>query len=207
MATPERMTQTFTRGPSVTKELCSRAAPLATPSSGGGSGCSVVLLILAAVVVGGGVLSAVFGMSAKAFGQAALPIVEPVLDIPYRRLAAAARVAVSGRSMIVYGTVLPWLTVAHHAPEVVAAGETSFDTFVRVLKEQVGDIEELRRHHGLPVVWAGDFNQVGADLGRVPGASAGTRPRTRPLGDGRMERQRPARDAGTLLGGPDLRPS
>jgi hypothetical protein len=95
--------------------------------------------------------------------------VEPVLDMPYGRLAAAARVTVGGRTMIVYGTVLPWLTVNKHAPELVAMGETSFDAFVRILNEQVNDIEELRRQHGFPVVWAGDFNQ--SVSGTVAGGS------------------------------------
>jgi hypothetical protein len=85
--------------------------------------------------------------------------VEPVLDLPYDRLAAAAKVTAGGRSMIVYGTVLPWLTVLTHAPEVVQAGESSFDAFVRVLKEQVTDILELQRKYDMPLVWAGDFNQ------------------------------------------------
>jgi hypothetical protein len=85
--------------------------------------------------------------------------IEPVLDVPYARLAAGARVAVGGRNLIIYGSVLPWLSVTSHAPEVVHAGEDSFGAFQRVLGEQLADIAELRRRHGLPVVWAGDFNQ------------------------------------------------
>jgi hypothetical protein len=99
--------------------------------------------------------------------------VESVLDIPYERLAMAARITVGGRAVIVYGTVLPWLTVAHHARRVVLACETSFDTFVRVLHEQVNDIEELRRLHGVPVIWAGDFNQ--SVTGTISGGSLARR--------------------------------
>jgi hypothetical protein len=50
--------------------------------------------------------------------------VEPVpLDVPYERLAVAARVSVGERAFVVYGAVLPWLAVTHHAPELALPGE------------------------------------------------------------------------------------
>jgi endonuclease/exonuclease/phosphatase family metal-dependent hydrolase len=87
--------------------------------------------------------------------------VEPVdFDVPYKRTAVAARVSVGGLTVIVYGTVLPWLAVTSHAPELVEEGEDSFAVFKRVLAEQAKDIEDLRTKYGSPVIWAGDFNQT-----------------------------------------------
>lgn len=89
------------------------------------------------------------------------PRVEPVaLDIPYERMAVAARVRQGDEGFIVYCAVLPWLSVASHAPEIVRTGETSIAAFARVLAEQVEDIVELRRRYDAPVIWAGDFNQT-----------------------------------------------
>lgn len=86
--------------------------------------------------------------------------VEPIaFDVPYERTAVAARVSVSGVAVIVYGTVLPWLAVTNHAPELVQDGENSFAAFNRVLAEQANDVIELRRLYDLPVLWMGDFNQ------------------------------------------------
>jgi endonuclease/exonuclease/phosphatase family metal-dependent hydrolase len=89
------------------------------------------------------------------------------VDVPYDRLAVAARCVVADRSFIIYGTVLPWLAVTSHAPELVRAGESSFDAFKRVLGEQVIDVEGLQRRYPEPVIWAGDFNQTvaGPNLG------------------------------------------
>ncbi len=85
--------------------------------------------------------------------------VEPLTDffIPCSRLAAAARVVTGERSVIVYGTVLPWLSVASHAPE-IAGFDGSFATFRRVLSEQAADLRVLQ-HRSEPVLWVGDFNQ------------------------------------------------
>ena len=95
------------------------------------------------------------------------PGVEVVpLDIPYERLAVAARVAVGGRRLTIYGAVLPWLSVRSHAPEIVRDGEEFSDVFGRVLNAQKADLLKLRAN-GEPVVWAGDFNQsvAGSNLG------------------------------------------
>lgn len=81
-------------------------------------------------------------------------------DIPYERMAVAARVGSGDGSFILYCAVLPWLSVASHAPDVVREGETSMAAFRRVLAEQVEDIVELRRRYERPVIWAGDFNQT-----------------------------------------------
>lgn len=56
------------------------------------------------------------------------------VDVPYERLAVAARITVGGRSVIVYGAVLPWLSVRSHAPELVREGEEFSDVFERVLE-------------------------------------------------------------------------
>jgi endonuclease/exonuclease/phosphatase family metal-dependent hydrolase len=70
--------------------------------------------------------------------------VEPIpLEVPYERLAVAARIAVGGRS---------------HAPEIVRDGEEFSGVFSRVLESQRADLSKLRAN-GEPVVWAGDFNQ------------------------------------------------
>lgn len=86
--------------------------------------------------------------------------VEPIaFDVPYERTAVAAQVSVSGVTVIVYGTVLPWLAVTSHAPKLVRDGESSFAVFKRVLAEQANDVIELRRLYDMPVLWVGDFNQ------------------------------------------------
>lgn len=99
-------------------------------------------------------------------GKSALNAVE--IDIPYERMAVAARAKVDGRQVIIYGTVLPWNAIRRHAPELVQAGESASDAFSRVLREQVADILELRRRHRPDLIlWAGDFNQSvrGANYG------------------------------------------
>lgn len=95
------------------------------------------------------------------------------LEIPYRRLAAAALVSTDGGAFIVYGAVLPWLAVTAHAPELVLPGETAGDAFRRVLFEQAFDVSELRKRYGLPIIWAGDFNQ--SLVGPISGCSAAGR--------------------------------
>lgn len=86
--------------------------------------------------------------------------VEPVdLDVPYERLSVVARTTIAGRTVIVYGAVLPWLSVKHHAPYVARTGESALEVFERVLAEHAADVAELRRRYDAPVIWAGDFNQ------------------------------------------------
>lgn len=72
---------------------------------------------------------------------------------------AVAAVAETPRgAFVIYGSVLPW--GQQHAPELARDGESSLASFVRVLRDQVADIEELRRGHPQhAVIWAGDFNQ------------------------------------------------
>lgn len=86
--------------------------------------------------------------------------VEPVdFDVPFERLSVAAQTTIAGRTVIVYGAVLPWLSVKHHAPYVARTGENALEVFERLLAEQAADVAELRRRHDAPVIWAGDFNQ------------------------------------------------
>ncbi len=87
--------------------------------------------------------------------------VEPAaLEIPFDRMALAATARVNGTALVIYGSVLPWATFGEQAPDIARAGESSFDAFVRVLREQSADIEELRaRYADHALIWAGDFNQ------------------------------------------------
>jgi endonuclease/exonuclease/phosphatase family metal-dependent hydrolase len=86
--------------------------------------------------------------------------VEPIdLDIPYERMAVAARASAGDQRVVVYCAVLPWLAVTRHAPYLVRPGEKASDVFARVLREQVDDITTLRRRFDEPVLWPGDFNQ------------------------------------------------
>ena len=83
-------------------------------------------------------------------------------EIPYSRLAVAARTVIDGQSVIVYGSVLPWNSAQHHAPDVYGDEKRPFmEIFEKALKEQVGDMEELRRRYPQEVlIWAGDFNHT-----------------------------------------------
>ena len=91
-------------------------------------------------------------------GKGATPI-EPLP--PYESLGVAARFDVSGESIIVYGTVLPWRAAPRQALDLVQAGETADDMFQRVLREQVRQIETLQQASpGALVLWIGDFNQT-----------------------------------------------
>jgi endonuclease/exonuclease/phosphatase family metal-dependent hydrolase len=88
------------------------------------------------------------------------PGVEPVaLEIPYERMAVAARARKGALDVIVYCAVLPWLAFTKQAPDVVRMGESSLAAFARVLEEQVADVRLLQREAEL-VIWAGDFNQT-----------------------------------------------
>jgi len=80
------------------------------------------------------------------------------LQIPYERLAVAARVVTAGRPLNVYGAVLPWRSIRTQASELVRGGESYVDAFERILEGQKADLLRLR-DAGEPIVWAGDFNQ------------------------------------------------
>ena len=95
------------------------------------------------------------------------------LAIPYERLAVAARVMVRSEPLVLYCSVLPWLAITNHAPYLVRPGESALGVFERVLGEQVEDVKRLRREHGEPVIWAGDFNQTLE--GKTQGGSAARR--------------------------------
>ena len=83
-------------------------------------------------------------------------------EIPYSRLAVAARTVIDGQSVIVYGSVLPWNSAQHHAPDVYGDEKRPFmEIFERALDEQVGDMEALRRRYPQEaLIWAGDFNHT-----------------------------------------------
>jgi hypothetical protein len=83
-------------------------------------------------------------------------------DIPYTRLAVAARAEIEGQYVIVYGSVLPWNSAQHHAPDVYGNEKRPFmEIFEQALNEQVGDMEELRRRYPQDaLIWAGDFNHT-----------------------------------------------
>jgi endonuclease/exonuclease/phosphatase family metal-dependent hydrolase len=140
--------------------------------------------------------------------------VEPVeLDIPFERMAVAARAGVGGKNVIIYGSVLPWGTIRSQAPELVRDDECSFDTFARFLREQVADVLELRRAYpGAVMIWAGDFNQT------VRGPVGGSRQRHALLTDaletieltawnGAAAHARPGLCAVDLICGPSERPT
>jgi hypothetical protein len=83
-------------------------------------------------------------------------------DIPYTRLAVAARAEIDGQRVIVYGSVLPWNSAQHHAPDVYGDEKRPFmEIFEKALNEQVGDMEDLRRRYPQEaLIWAGDFNHT-----------------------------------------------
>ena len=83
-------------------------------------------------------------------------------EIPYSRLAVAARTVIDGQRVIVYGSVLPWNSAQHHAPDVYGVEKRPFmEIFEKALNEQVGDMEELRRRYPQEaLIWAGDFNHT-----------------------------------------------
>jgi len=83
-------------------------------------------------------------------------------EIQYSRLAVAARAEIDGQGVIVYGSVLPWNSAQHHAPDVYGNEKRPFmEIFEQALNEQVGDMEELRRRYPQDaLIWAGDFNHT-----------------------------------------------
>ena len=86
----------------------------------------------------------------------------PIEPIPaHEALGVCARGIVEGETVVVYGSVLPWMAFAHQAPDLVRPGETSAQAFSQLLAEQVNDVLALQ--HRFPdalVLWAGDFNQT-----------------------------------------------
>lgn len=84
------------------------------------------------------------------------------LDINYCHLAAASRTVLDETSVVVYGSVLPWLSARTHAPDVYGELKRSFiEIFETALSEQVADMRELRlRYPDDALVWAGDFNHT-----------------------------------------------
>jgi len=72
----------------------------------------------------------------------------------------AADLEFHGRTVLVFGSVLPWLSAPSHAPE-LAKDRSSEQFFVEELDQQVAMIRELApKESGKPVIWAGDFNQT-----------------------------------------------
>lgn len=101
---------------------------------------------------------------------------EPVGEqLPYERMAVAARCVSEGTDLIVYGSVLPWRAAPHQAPDLAQPGESATAMVERVLASQEADIRTLQgRHPQAVVMWAGDFNQslagpnlTGSRRGRV----------------------------------------
>jgi len=101
---------------------------------------------------------------------------EPVGEqLPYERMATAARFRADGIDVIAYGSVLPWRAAPHQAPDLAQPGESASTMFERVLAAQEADIRALQeRHPQAVVIWAGDFNQslagpnlTGSRRGRV----------------------------------------
>jgi len=82
--------------------------------------------------------------------------------VPFERMAVAARAVVNGEAIVVYGSVLPWLSAGHHAPYLhTSETETAAELFARILREQVDDMANLRaRWPDHTLIWAGDFNQT-----------------------------------------------
>ena len=84
------------------------------------------------------------------------------LDISYRHLAVASRAVVGETRVLLYGSVLPWLSAGTHAPDVYGESKRPFiEIFETALDEQVADMKELRRQYpDDALVWAGDFNHT-----------------------------------------------
>jgi len=87
------------------------------------------------------------------------------LEIDYRRLAVAGRTVLDGTGVLIYGSVLPWLSARTHAPDVYGQSSRPFiDVFETALNEQVAEMSELRsRYPSDALVWAGDFNHTLTD--------------------------------------------
>jgi hypothetical protein len=91
------------------------------------------------------------------------PTLAPVvLDIPYRRLALASRSKIDDTSIVIYGSILPWLSARAQAPDVYGEQPRSFvEIFETALEEQVVDMLALRSAYPDDcLIWAGDFNHT-----------------------------------------------
>lgn len=84
------------------------------------------------------------------------------LDIDYRHLAVASRAVLDETKVVIYGSVLPWVSARMHAPDVYGESKQSFiEIFESAMSEQVADMLELRsRYPDHSLVWAGDFNHT-----------------------------------------------
>lgn len=83
------------------------------------------------------------------------------LPCPLSRMAAAAEVTVNGRSVVVYGSVLPWGSAHKTERDASMPGDTYASMFRRLLREQAHDVAVLQAYHpSSTVIWAGDFNQT-----------------------------------------------
>lgn len=92
------------------------------------------------------------------------------LEAGYGRMGAAALAVVSGLTIVVYGSVLPWNGIKEAG--LLLPGESYRDAFPRLLSEQAADVDRLATNHpGREVIWAGDFNQGLAPPHHVGSAS------------------------------------
>lgn len=80
---------------------------------------------------------------------------------PPERMAAAARVVSEEGEMVIYASVLPWMSAPAQVPHLAApGGESSAEMFSRVLADQAADVGRLIVDHPrLPVFWVGGFHQ------------------------------------------------
>jgi hypothetical protein len=78
----------------------------------------------------------------------------------YRDLAVACRCELSDASLVVFGSVLPWLAAGSQAPDVYGPEPRTFiDIFREALSAQVGQLRQLAsRYPDDLLIWAGDFN-------------------------------------------------
>lgn len=82
------------------------------------------------------------------------------IEIPFGRMSAAAVTTVAGRDVVVYGSVLPWRSIAGQTSGILDEGESYSVSFARLLREQSADVARLRATFpDAVVIWAGDFNQ------------------------------------------------
>ena len=88
---------------------------------------------------------------------------EPVsLDIPYQRMATAAKVRLEGRDLVVYASVLPWTAASSQAPDVFGPFATDVPSaaiYGAWLTAQLRDLSSLRAQYlDADLFWVGDFN-------------------------------------------------
>ena len=84
------------------------------------------------------------------------------LEIPYKHLAVAGTTTIEGQRILIYGSVLPWLSARRHAYDVYGSTDRPFiDVFTTAIGQQVGDMRRLQALYPdhLPI-WAGDFNHT-----------------------------------------------